>query len=147
MAEVPMGGSVIPRNEWILYKNLSEQAASYHLRQPSFGDYAINHPQVPDIDMRLVRPSANIRYAIDDAWFIVKGPNVRDNGLQQFRTLCNQIVSSDYYIDRNFSAGDEYIAECADGHAKTGNLTTWRWVGTNHHVQKVIADLATLDVA
>lgn len=43
---------------------------------------------VIDIDMRLVRPSANIRYAIDDAWFIVKGSNVRDNGYEQFRNLC-----------------------------------------------------------
>ncbi|MEI7881504.1 MAG: hypothetical protein WCI95_11585 [bacterium] len=33
-----------------------------------------------------------------------------------------------------FSQGDKYIYDCATGTAGTGNLTTWRKVGTNHHL-------------
>ena len=43
-----------------------------------------------------------------------------------------------------FSEGDRYISECAGGSAGTGNLTTWRKVGTNHHLEKVVRDISSL---
>ena len=92
--------------------------------------------------MRLLKPSGTIRYAIDDAWLIMKGPNVRDYGYGQFLGHCQKVRLSPHYQGADFSVGDKYISDCADGNASTGNLSTWRWVGSNHHLEKVVRDVA-----
>lgn len=143
MAEVTFGSGAIPRFEWLLYKKLVAILKRAKIRLPSFGDYVINHPDVLQVDMRIVKPSATVRYASDDAWLIIKGPNVRDNGFGQYRSLCKAVTKSRYFLGSKFSAGSEYIANCAAGISKTGNLSTWRKVGTNHHLEKVVRDISS----
>lgn len=143
MAEITIGSGAIPRFEWLLYKKLIAGLKKAGVRLPAFGDYVINHPDVSQVDMRLVKPSATVRYTIDDAWLIIKGPNVRDNGFGQYRALCKAVVKSGYFLGSEFSAGSEYIATCSAGTSKTGNLTTWRRVGTNHHLEKVVRDISS----
>ncbi len=144
MTEVRQGLSVIKRNEWILYKSLIKSMKSSRIRIPSFGDYGINHPNVMQIDMRLAKPSASIRYTIEDGWLIAKGPNVRDHGFAQYQQLCQKVVQSEHYEGPKFSNGDQYIFNCEKNAASTGNLTTWRQIGTNHHLEKVVRDIANL---
>lgn len=144
MAEVKKSPDTITRYEWLLYEQLINKLANEGMRIPTFGDYGINHPKVLDLDMRLVKPSASIRYTIDKAWLIIKGPNVRDNGFAQYRDHCRTLVASPEYMGPGFSYGDLYIEQCAAGVGRTGNLTMWRQVGTNHHLQKVVADIANL---
>ncbi len=141
MAEVKHSPSVIERYEWLLYKKVASRLGSSRI--PTFGDYTISHPQVLLVDMRKVKPSASIRYAIDDAWFVVKGPNVRDHKFGQYKGHCRTVMDSQGYCGDSFSKGDEYIKGCAGGTETTGNLTTWRWVGTNHHLEKVVRDVAS----
>ena len=144
MAGIGKGLGLIPRYEWQLYKKVVQALHAKGARLPSFGDFAVNHPRVLPQDMRLLKPSANIRYTTDDAWLIAKGTNVRKKGgYEQFRYLCKSIVDSQYYMGRQFSYGDEYIFTCASGSEKTGNPTTWRKVGTNHHLEKVVKDIAS----
>lgn len=142
MAEVKSSPAVISRSEWLIYEFVVTGLATSGIRTPTFGDYAISHPDVLQMDMRKVKPSATIRYTIDDAWFIVKGPNVRQNGFDQYRGHCKTVMSSGRYCGPGYSAGDAYIDGCASGTEGTGNLTTWRWVGTNHHLEKVVTDVA-----
>ncbi|WOF43876.1 beta family protein [Sphingopyxis indica] len=132
-----------PRREWLLYKAV-RAALPAGFRTPGFGDYAIAGAEFAQMDMRVVKPSATIRYAVDDGWLIAKGVNVRDNGFAQCRTLSGSITTSPSYLGISHSAGSAYIDGCRAGTEKTGNLTTWRWVGTNHHIAKVVSDLATL---
>ncbi|NMC46567.1 MAG: hypothetical protein GYA52_06995 [Chloroflexi bacterium] len=136
------GISTLPRSEWCLYEQLFNNLKKDGVRVPVFGDYAINHPEVLLLDMRLVKPNASIRYSINNEWLIVKGVNVRDYGFSQYGKLCKLIIEMVEYCGPEFSAGDQYIDACANGEASTGNLTTWRWVGTNHHIEKVVRDLA-----
>lgn len=131
-----------PRREWLLYKALLG-ALGPNIRRPRFGDYAISAPTIAQGDMRLLKPSATIRYTVDDGWLIAKGNNVRDNGFGQYRTCSGHITGSTYYLGAAFSPGSNYVAGCQVGTENTGNLTTWRWVGTNHHITKVVHDLAT----
>ncbi len=147
MAEVEIGGQVISRYEWELYEQLISDFNDIGLRLPSFGDYAISHPDVIDQDMRLLKPSAKIRYTIDNGWYVVKGRNVRDERFgkfEQYRELCRIITRSPHYCGSNFSWGDQYIKDCADGSGKTGSLTMWVEVDTNHHIEKVTQDIASL---
>jgi len=142
MAEVKKSPSTIRRSEWLLYKMLIENLQKTKTRLPVFGDYGINYPSVDLVDWRKVKPSAKIKYTAHDSWFIVKGPNVRDNKFDQYRDLCQTVINSPHYSGADFSHGDKYIADCARGIGKTGNLTTWCMVGMNHHLEKVVADIA-----
>ena len=144
MAEVKGRAELLPRYEWILYKKLVSSLNDAGVRLPTFGDYAISHPNMPNLDWRLVKPAATIRYTANDAWYIIKGPNVRDNKFTQYRDHCRSVIVSTHYCGTTFSKGDQYIADCAKGTASTGNLTTWRKVGTNHHLAKVLKDIANL---
>lgn len=143
MAEVGQGLTTIKRFEWLLYKDLINRLNKVRVRLPTFGDYGINHPDVLPMDMRILKPSATIRYTIDDAWLIVKGPNVREHGYSQYRGHCKTVIASSHFLGSGFSRGDEYIANCASKIAKTGNLSTWRMVGTNHHLEKVVHDISS----
>ena len=143
MASIEKGGKLVQRYEWQLYKILVSNLQKDRLRLPTFGDYAISHPKVLIVDMRIVKPSATIRYTTNDAWYIVKGENVRDYAYRQYRRLSEQVESSRHYCGPTFSWGDQYIQECADGTGSTGNLPMWRQVGTNHHIEKVTRDIAS----
>jgi hypothetical protein len=143
MAEIKQSVEYIKRWEWIAYKKLVNSIQG-SLRLPTFGDFAINHPNSISVDMRLVKPSATIRYTIDDGWLIVKGPNVRDNGYDQFRLHSRTVLNSKNFMGSSFSQGDKFIEACAAGSVGTGNLTTWRKVGTSHHIEKVVRDISRL---
>jgi len=146
MGSIKKEEEIIPRYEWRLYKRLINSFEKAGLRLPTFGDYAINHPKVIKQDPRILKPSATIRYTIDEGWYIVKGHFVRDEKFgkyKQYRKLSKQILTSGYYCGPDFSWGDNYIQECATGKSKTGSLSTWRQVGTNHHIMKVVQDIAS----
>ena len=132
-----------PRREWTFYRAILA-CLSADDRVPSFGDYAIAGHGFAQGDMRLLKPAATIRYACDDGWIIAKGANVRDNGFGQYRGCSGNVTSSPFYLGAGYSPGSAYIEDCRSGTASTGNLSTWRWVGTNHHITKVVSDLAML---
>ncbi len=144
MGDVKASPTILPRSEWLLYKQVLVGFQEVGLRLPSFGDYAVQHPDVWRMDMRKVKPAASIRYSADDIWFILKGSNVRDNGYEQYRKMCRELVSSPHFSGADCSYGDKYIADCAKGTGKTGNLSMWRCVGTNHHLEKVVRDVSNL---
>ena len=150
MGGVKVGAEVVPRHEWQLYGILINSLRDDNLRLPAFGDYTIAHPGEHDADMRLVKPSAKIRYAITDNWYIVKGKNVREEKFgkfEQYRGLCRNVVESAYYCGPTYSWADAFIKSCADGTGKTGNLTTWVQVDINHHIEKVCRDIASFYAA
>ena len=146
MTVIKKGGEVIPRYEWKLYKTLIGDLKKAGIRFPAFGDYAISHPHVSPKDMRPLKPLATIRYTIDGGWYIIKGENVKDEKFGkflQYHDLSKKLINSKYYYEAEFSWGDSFIQECANRRSKTGNLSTWRQVGTNHHIVKVTQDIAS----
>ena len=143
MGTMNRGTQSVQRKEWLCYKELLKQIGRGE-RKPAFGDYVVAHPEVAQQDHRKVKPSATIRYATKDAWIVVKGRNVRDYGYGQYRGICAELISNPAFSGRGFSAADKFIAECAEGSGKTGNLSTWRQIGTNHHLERVVSDLSSL---
>ena len=143
MGDIKGPSQTVPRLEWKLYKKVVSNLPK-NFPPPTFGDYAISSADMPKGDMRLLKPSASVRYTVNDAWLITKGNNVRDNGFEQFRERCGDVVTSGQAFPLGYSAGSDYVRGCHASTEKTGNLTTWRWVGTNHHITKVVDDLANL---
>ena len=119
--------STVPRSEWTLWRSI---AADHRItRTPIFGDYAIAHPQPPEVDPRVMRPSASIRYTTADVWLILKGKNLKNHGYQQFHDVSKSLLKNAAYSGPQFSWGDSYISDCSKRLVRCGNLTTWRRVG------------------
>ncbi len=138
----PSDSSLIERTEWRLWLDLWRRQREIS-RRPTFGDYAISHPEPSEVEPRVMRPSASIRYTAEEAWLVLKGQNLRDNGFAQFHQVCRDLIRRPEYSGGDFSWGDRYIYDCASQRTGPGNLTTWRKVGTSHHVAFAVRQLAT----
>src|SRR5579859_5857519 len=134
--------TLLPRREWVLWKTLQKRPSALPRRDMIFGDYSIAHPVPRELDPRVMLMSANIRYTTPQNWLIVKGRNVRQYGFEQYFDLCKELVERPEYSGPDFSWGDRYISDCAAGMQGPGNATTWRKVGTNHHITLVAKQLA-----
>ena len=143
LANLKLPLEFLPRREWMLYKALVA-ALPANQRRPGFGDYAIAAVTFAQGDMRFMRGSPNVRYTVDDGWLVAKAKRLKTGANQAYPGLCGSIVDSGHFLGADFSEGDKYIDGCRAGTAKLGNQTTWKWVATNHHITKVVADLARL---
>lgn len=137
------GVTEVPRGEWMFYKLLTAKLGKQKLnRHINYGDYGIISPGHFKFDPRKMDRSANIRYAHDNIWYVVKGNSIKTNGNNQYYDLAKQIIDSDYFFNEHFSNGDRYLTKCAQHKTETaGNTTVWKRVGFNHHFTKVLCDL------
>ncbi|MET3646148.1 beta family protein [Phyllobacterium ifriqiyense] len=135
------GSTMVLRREWEVYQAFVGTLGA-EARIPTFGDYAVAHPDPVELDMRLIKPFAKLRYTTSQHWYIAKGTAVRTNGFDQYRAMCAAVTTQPFYDGPAFSESDRYIAACAAGTETTGNLTTWVWVSTNRHVTRVVFDVA-----
>jgi len=134
--------SRVQRLEWKLWKMVQRKLPS-SIRKPAFGDYAISHPEPSEVDPRIMKPSASVRYTYRTYWLVMKARNLRDHGYAQFHGLCSELMKRVEYSGTGFSWGDEYIGECGRQRRGPGNLTTWRKVGTSHHLAFVLDQLSS----
>lgn len=133
--------SLTSRVEWQLWTTLLHNSTKIS-RMPAFGDYTVVHPELLDIDPRVMQLGAKIKYTFDNDWIIIKGTSIRRGGSEQTRELCKKIINLSEYRGTAFSWGDNYIQKCADGTEGVGSQTTWVTVGVNHHIAFVINQLA-----
>jgi hypothetical protein len=142
LARFPAGTlSTTSRVDWSIWLALRGRQLP---RPVSFGDYGINAPVQNEIDPRIMLMSASIRYTLSDRWLILKGRNVRAHGFQQFFDLSSTLVARTDFAGAAFSAADRFIDRCSRREEGPGNATTWRQVGTNHHLTRVFRDIAQL---
>lgn len=144
LADLKQAIQFLPRREWLLYKALVAQLPQ-GVRRPGFGDYAVAAVTFAQGDMRFMRGSPNIRYAVDDGWLVAKAKRDKGGSNQAYPGLCSYLTASGRFLGPTFSAGSAYIDGCRTGSEKRGNQTTWKWVATNHHITKVVDDLARLN--
>lgn len=137
-----------PRFEWLGYRALVTSMPD-NIRVPTFSDYSVSAQSTEQLDPRIVDPLAKIKYTVDDAWFIAVGTQVKRNGRDQYIDLCKSILNSipTVFHGPSYSWGDEYIGGCANRVETTGGSSTWPSVATNHHVTRVVRDVAKLHAA
>ncbi len=139
--DVAKGAEQIVRHDWLFYQALARKVGR-GLRLPNYGDYTIVHPEFSPVDMRKIKSAGKLVYATPTSWEIRKGGAFRDNP-EQMHDHCASIVTSGVFNGEGFSAGDEYIARCAERAKGASNLTWWKFVTINHHITRVLDDLAS----
>lgn len=139
----------IPRADWQSW----EQIKLSLKREPSFGDYTIQHPVYRD-PVRGANPSASIRYATNGEWVIMRGMGLRSaksNGHAQYPANANLLINTSEFksFGEDFSYGDAYIAKIGKdvNNKETGNPKTWLRAGINHHMSCVTAQISALPPA
>jgi hypothetical protein len=140
----------LPRDEWTNWTHIRSREDKID-RMPTFGDYAINHPEPSEIDPRKMRMSGNIRYTSTLTYVVAKReafPRKKDKDkkadrAEQYPQLAEAIMSHKAWCGPNFSWGDAYIKKCANKECVSGG-TEWRAVGTSHHLAFVAKQLASL---
>lgn len=142
LSEVKKPGATQFRHEWSLYHELRAQLKKAMI-VPCFGDYTIETPDfAPGIDMRKAKPAGKIVYTTVDSWLIPKGGAFRGNNAQMV-DHCAAIIKSGHFMKAVFSKGDERIENTANKVENCGSLTTWKYVGVNHHITFVVRQLST----
>lgn len=132
----------IRRTEWNVWKRLAEMDELP--RVPSFGDYAIAHPEINELDPRTMTMTAQIRYTSDLDFLILKGRSVKHHGFEQFFSLSDTLLAMKEFAGKDFSVGDNMLYECSSKKEKTGNATTWRKIALTHHIAVVLSQLDSL---
>ena len=134
--------SATPRVEWRVWSSLPAASGSIP-RLPTFSDYAIDNPEYPDLDFRVIKMTANVRYTTDQDWLIVKGHVIQKGARSQYPGLAAGLSAIAQYCGPEYSWGDGYVNDCANGEDGPGSATTWRQVGTNHHLTFVVNQIAS----
>ncbi|MDU8674255.1 beta family protein [Paenibacillus polymyxa] len=133
----------VPRAEWNIFSKIMKTNL---VRKPSFGDYTITNPNFVNLEPWLLNKIiSSLKYTCDNEYWVHRG-DLTGNGFSCMRNICVAVVSDPRFSGQNFSFGDSYIYNCANG-GTTGNLEAWVVAGINHHLTKVASDLASLSLS
>lgn len=143
--------SSTPRSDWVLWTRLHAMRDRLQ-RLPAFGDYCIQHPLlVSDFNPRVMQASATIRYTADEEWLLVRGEGLKAaeaGGYKQFLGLSQDLVARTEYSGPQHCVGCRMIYDKAQPDSgSTGNLTTWREIGTSHHITLAVEQIRSLSDA
>lgn len=137
----PSSYSIVPRNEWHAWR----QAVHFEPEtadQMIFGDYAADCAKM-SFSGSGGAAIRHYRYAMQDAWLVQRGA---DEGRHRtvMRKVSSEILNSVHFAGRAFSWGDDYIFKTANDAGGPGSPKDWRAVNTNHHITRVVTDIAAL---
>jgi hypothetical protein len=131
----------LPRTELQLWNSLIDRRREIE-RLPSFADYGIQHPDLLELNWNSISLVSNIRYTLTSEWLIMRGGSNKKYGWDQAHQLSRELIAMPEYYGASFCWGDSYITDCANETVGPGNMTTWRKVGTNHHLTLVASQIA-----
>ena len=133
------------RTEWLAWRDGLFQQRTTLQRLPTFSNCAIQHPAgVENFDARYMQVSATIRYALAEAWLLIKGESTRSNPPRsQFPTLATRLAYGAFAGDfggPGHCAGCAMIEDAANNAPGLGSAEIWRRIGTVHHITTVVQD-------
>ena len=140
--------NLIPRYDWGNW--VAQLNGKTSVRKPTFGDYTIQHPIYKE-SSQFFPPTTSIKYALEDAWYIMKGKKqIFEMYLAHAKVLADD--RSKFYGEQ-FSFGDKYIADKAKHFPVymrnksvkgTGSTESWLTAGINHHLVLTAHQIANL---
>lgn len=125
----------LERVEWMNWKQLITNNEIDRI--PAYSDYGISHPLISETGIGIPNASASIRYTCENEFSVYRGRGTRQKGFKQFNVLSETLINSNEYYGAGHCEGDKYINTNGTIKLKPGSLTTWRWVGTCHHLTVV----------
>lgn len=140
----PGDAQLFPRTDWMIYRGLIEREPRL-ISSVAFGDYAVD--SAPFGQTGRAPPSANFRYTTESDYLIVKGQQAKKPvGYSAIYPVADALIARDEFRGPEFSDGDAFFERLArrDPEITTGNASTWRWAGTDHHLARVVEDLRSL---
>lgn len=146
LTHMALGPNVVPRLDWALWQSITTAKPTLP-RIPTFGDYGVVHPILPELDMSTINVSASARYTTDVHWLVMRGRGLRTRGSGghgQYIAHATALLNRPEFCGADFSAGDGEIAGIAAGTTTGGNPETWLRIATNHHLTFVVTQLASL---
>lgn len=152
LSQISIGVHCQPRFEWHLWQNLCRGAEL--ARGVIYSDYGVQHPDYTRLATRFPSVSASVRYTGNDDFWVFRGQVANQYGYDQYGAHAQAIVAHREYSGAAFSVGDQDINDYAVTHAqylqnplpthKFGSAEVWRRIGQNHHITKVVDQLASL---
>lgn len=135
--------TTLPRTEW---QNWLALRAGTCARIPTFGDYGVQHPIVMEgFDPRYMAQSAAIRYTHRDTWLLVKGQSTKLlPGGVQYQSLASILTRRPEFYGSQHCNGCSDIAACAVSSAGNASASAWRRIGTTHHLELVLQQVAAV---
>lgn len=109
-------------------------------RIPMFGDYAVANPLLVVGNAFPAPPQ--LRYTVADRWLVMKGRRNDPRGHEQFFLVCDHISRHPDFAGAALGNADERIVRARD--FGPGNASTWRQIGTTHHLDYVVQRLTNL---
>lgn len=131
------------RYDYQLWEFVKKQSAKHNINL-IYSDYCISAPGYFEYKPYM-KLSHNLRYTSEDSFIIIKGETIKKGGLDSENVIqsCKMLINDESYSGKDYSWGDNYIyTRCNDDVKNFGNLSTWRKVGTNHHITIVINQLS-----
>jgi hypothetical protein len=109
-------------------------------RYPLYGDYSVAHPILSNGPAFPAAPQ--LRYTVADRWLVLKGRRNDPKGHEQFYDICDTLAAHSDFAGAALGYGDSRIVKArAYG---PGNASTWREIGTVHHLDYVVQRLTNL---
>lgn len=160
LSQISIGVYSQPRLEWILWQQLRQSTDL--ARQVIYSDYGVQHPDYTRLATRFPSVSASVRYTGDDDFWVFRGRKANQYGYAQYGAHSQDIVVHNEYSGAQFSTGDQDIYDYSVVYAqylanqsqtpppnpssnyKFGSAEVWRRIGQNHHITKVVDQLANL---
>lgn len=137
-ASAPAEAAVrMPRSELAVWRAVDREVPGARV---VFGDYGATGAAFTPFDPARMRPpGAKFRYTVEEAYIVLR--RRREEGLDGFRAIAQTVRELPEFSGRDFSWGDRYIDDCAEGRSGTSNRSRWVAVATSHHITLVVRQL------
>jgi hypothetical protein len=135
--------NTLPRTEWTSWHSVVTGAVS-PTRLPAYADFTVGDPALPYAGPS--RAAVNLRYSAGNDFFVWRGFafNTHASGIGQIFTICSNLVGLPQFAGAAFSAGDTEIQARSAMIGSPGNPEAWRKWATNHYLELVVSQIATL---
>jgi hypothetical protein len=139
VGDIVAAGTVgsIPRTDAASFVYLT---SNWGGRKLTFGDYGVGVPTYADTPYA---PIPNIRYALPGEWKVHRAHQRRDPS-PQYVALARDVAQAQYFSGADFSPGDAYINDVANGADGPGNAGSYLRAAMSRHFHVVLDSLATL---
>ncbi|HFT8240555.1 TPA: beta family protein [Yersinia enterocolitica] len=152
LSDISVGIYSQNRLEWELWQSV--YSSNQLVRHVIYSDYGVQHPEYPRLTTKFPSATASVRYTGDTNFWVFRGRIARRYGFDQYGAHSQSIINHQEYSGTTFSIGDNDINDYAStysqylqnpqGNYKFGSPEVWRRIGQNHHITKVVEQLANL---